>query len=85
MWWNGYEGMGQWGGGAWMAVHGILPLVILILAIVGLVALVRPLFGGGRTSRASARLPGLDVLEERYARGDIQRDEYLQKKRDLGG
>ena len=27
----------------------------------------------------------LATLEERYARGEIQRDEYLQKKHDLGG
>jgi putative membrane protein len=25
----------------------------------------------------------LNVLEERYAKGEIQRDEYLQKKQDL--
>lgn len=25
----------------------------------------------------------LDVLEQRYAKGEIQRDEYLQKKNDL--
>jgi uncharacterized membrane protein len=25
------------------------------------------------------------VLEERYARGEINRDEYLQKKRDILG
>ncbi|HWM48254.1 MAG TPA: SHOCT domain-containing protein [Xanthobacteraceae bacterium] len=25
-----------------------------------------------------------DVLEERYARGEITRDEYLQKKEDMG-
>ncbi len=34
---------------------------------------------------APRRSPGLDVLEERYARGEINRDEYLQKKQDLGG
>lgn len=28
---------------------------------------------------------GLGVLEERYARGEIDRDEYLEKKGDLGG
>jgi len=27
----------------------------------------------------------LAKLEERYANGEIQRDEYLQKKQDLGG
>jgi putative membrane protein len=31
------------------------------------------------------RSSGLDVLEERYARGEINRDEYLQKKQDLVG
>jgi putative membrane protein len=31
------------------------------------------------------RSPGLDALEERYARGEINRDEYLQKKRDITG
>jgi putative membrane protein len=25
-----------------------------------------------------------DILEERYAKGEIQRDEYLQKKQDMG-
>ena len=32
-----------------------------------------------------ARSAGLDVLEQRYARGEINRDEYLQKKQDLVG
>jgi uncharacterized membrane protein len=31
-------------------------------------------------SRSDAR----EILESRYARGEIQRDEYLQKKQDLG-
>ena len=31
------------------------------------------------------RSDALSTLEERYARGEIQRDEYLEKKRDLGG
>ena len=29
------------------------------------------------------RSPGLDALEERYARGEINRDEYQQKKKDI--
>jgi putative membrane protein len=40
---------------------------------------------GGVSGRLERRSPGLDVLEERYARGEINRDEYLQKKRDMAG
>jgi putative membrane protein len=40
-----------------------------------------PASGGAPGSRAEA----LSILEQRYARGEIQRDEYLQKKQDLGG
>jgi putative membrane protein len=31
------------------------------------------------------RSSGLDVLEERYARGEIHRDEYMEKKKDILG
>jgi putative membrane protein len=27
----------------------------------------------------------LDILEERYARGEIDREDYLQRRKDLGG
>jgi putative membrane protein len=47
---------------------------------------VRAITGGGLPRVGGPRRsPGLDVLEERYARGEINRDEYLQKKRDMGG
>jgi putative membrane protein len=53
----------------------------LAVVIVGVVWFVRsqPSIGSSR------RLTGLNVLEERYARGEIDREEYLQKKRDLLG
>ena len=35
--------------------------------------------GSGRSSEKSA----LDLPKERYARGEIEREEFLQKKRDL--
>ena len=86
MWWNGPNSMGQWMGGWWMPFQGILSLVVLGLAIVGIVTLVRSLYGSNtRVMQGGGCLPGLEVLEERYAKGEIQRDEYLQKKRDLGG
>jgi putative membrane protein len=38
---------------------------------------------GSRASLLERRSDSLQILEERYARGEIDRDEYLQKKRDL--
>jgi putative membrane protein len=73
--------MGGWGYG-WGAAHMIIWVVILIAIIVGIVWLVRSLTANDGRS-LPRRSAGLDVLEERYARGEINRDEYLQKKRDL--
>ncbi len=55
--------------------------VILIAIIIGVPSLVRSVAAErGETPRRSA---GLAVLEERYARGEIMREEYLEKKRDI--
>lgn len=34
----------------------------------------------GRGSAAPPRSPGLEVLEERYARGEITREEFLERR-----
>lgn len=79
--------MHGWSGGSWAGPFGmiiwILFLVLIIAAVVWFVRSI-PHAGNGQL-RPERRSLGLDVLEERYAKGEIQRDEYLQKKRDLGG
>ena len=40
---------------------------------------------GGTRGESARRSPALDLLEERYARGEINREEYLQKKGDILG
>ena len=79
--------MGGWSGWGWTGpFHMIGWLLILVLIIAAVAWVVRSAtYGGIHPSRADRRSSGLDVLEERYARGEINRDEYLQKKRDIVG
>lgn len=80
MW--GYDGFG-FGGGA----MGIGMLLFWGLVIVAVVMLAR---GFGRSSRPGADVPSvrdktpLDILRERYARGEIDQAEFVQKRNDLG-
>jgi len=67
--------------------HGLFSLLILILIFGAIFGRRRYYYGyypywWGRhpADRAGARA----ILEERYAKGEIQRDEYLQKRQDLG-
>ncbi|HEY2069058.1 MAG TPA: SHOCT domain-containing protein [Rhizomicrobium sp.] len=69
----------------WGPFHGLFSLLI-VLVVLSLIFRRRYYYYGhphwwGRGGRSDA----LDLLESRYARGEIQRDEYLQKKHDLGG
>lgn len=61
---------------------GFVGMLLLWITLGGLaILLVRYLFvNSERNSGSSAR----DLLDERYARGDISRDEYEQVRRDLG-
>ena len=74
--------------------HGLLTLILVIVLLVVLfrhhpapyshphpAGSVPPPVPGMSPARSEA----LAILEARYARGEIQRDEYLQKKADLGG
>jgi putative membrane protein len=80
---NGWGMMGD-GYGSMGGFSMLFWFLALVLLASGVVWFMRssPSIGLGR--RTSAALPGgLDVLERRYASGEINRDEYLQKKGDL--
>lgn len=88
MWgYNGYgPGWGMMGGyGAYGPFHMIIWIVVLILIVAAVVWLMRSFVLPGAHHLPPRRSAGLDVLEERYARGEIPRDEYLQKKKDILG
>ena len=83
----GFGMMSGWGGGGgffpFSGIFGLLLLVLVIVAVVWLVrAMLRP---HDRAPRAEHRAAGLDILDQRYARGEINRDEYLQKRGDVLG
>jgi len=87
MWWNNYGHGWMMDGWGWaMPFGGLLWLVVIALLIAAAVWLARVSWGAGEVSaRPSPRTAALDMLNERFARGDIDREEYLQKKRDLQG
>ena len=78
-------GMGWGMGWGWLAML-LFWLVPLLVVIVLAAAAIKYLFGGGARSNAPAlddQNRALEILEERYARGEINREEYLQKRDDL--
>lgn len=63
----------------------IWPLVIVAL-VVGVIWFVRsPSYSGAGRLQLPRRSSALDILEERYARGEINREEFLQKKKEISG
>jgi putative membrane protein len=69
--------MGGWGG---FGFGWIFMIVFWILIILGVVALVRYL--GGTKQNEADKIP-LDILKERYAKGEINKEEFEEKKKDL--
>ncbi len=60
---------------------GILGPIFWILVIIGLVLLIKYLWesGGAKREQESA----LEILKKRYARGEISKEEFEEKKKDL--
>ncbi len=84
---EGYRhGYGMMGYGFGPGPIGLIFMaVVLIAIIVGVVWLVRSLAAPHAHPMMPTRSAGLDVLEERYARGEVPREEYLEKKKDILG
>lgn len=58
-------------------------LVFWGLLIAGIVMLVRCAMDSSACGKRGRKKSALDLLDERYARGEIGREEFEQKKRDL--
>ncbi len=72
----------MWGGGWWM-LFGPLMMIVFIVAIVLAVRWLGTSGHGGASYPSPGKTP-LDILKERFARGEIDRDEFEERRRALG-
>jgi len=78
----GYH-MGDWGWGP-MIFGSIFMLLFWAAVIIGIVAVVRWLMGAGHASAGShARDSAFDILRDRFARGEIDKEEFEERKKHL--
>jgi len=91
------EAIAQWGGqGGWGMGPGMMgpgmtgwfgPIMMLIFwaaVIVAIILVIRWLVTSGAGSRAQeSEASAVEILKKRYARGEIDKAEFEEKKRDL--
>jgi len=78
MWWNEGTGLGGW------AVMTVAMLVLWVVLLVGVVALLRGLAVDG-PARTGRQLDPSKILDERFARGELDVEEYRARKDVLRG
>ena len=71
---------GGWG----MGLGWIFMILVWGLIILGIVALIKWLMTQTSREQGTRNKTAMEILQERYARGEIDREEYEQKRRDLG-
>lgn len=74
--------MMNWGMGFGFGLNWLFIIVFWILIIFAIVALIRGV-SGERYERREKEKTALDILKERYAKGEISKAEFEEKKRDL--
>jgi len=71
--------MGGFGMGWFMPVIWIVVIGLIVWAVIALVKSINGVGGQGLVKQASA----LEILKERYARGEINKEEFEDKRKDL--
>ena len=90
--WGGFSGWqdGGWGmmgpgmmGGIGGGITGIIGIIILALVIWGIVLFVRGVASPGGGVSSGQGDSALEILKRRYARGEIGKEEFEEKKKNL--
>lgn len=69
-------------GGWWMGP--VMSLIFLVLAVLAIIALWRFIRGGAGRAGYGGPDRSLEILRERFARGEIDEEEYEARKKALG-
>jgi putative membrane protein len=76
--WYWHEGMGWWMlfGGLWTLIFWVLIIVLIVWAI-------KKVAERGSGSGGTGKRDPLDIAKERYAKGEISKEQFEQIKKDL--
>ncbi len=70
-----------WGGGWGGMFFGPMMMVVFLAAVVVVaVVAIRWIGGSGQAASHAGRISPLDLLKERYARGEIDKQEYEERR-----
>lgn len=87
MMWGGWPNMmgGYYGGMGWIGL--VLGIIFLIVIIVGIILLIVWIVKRTTNSAIEPKtdIKALEVLKERYAKGEISKEQYEDIKKDLLG
>ncbi len=81
------DGFGMMSGFGWgmVGIGFIFMFAFWALVIWGIVSLIRWLAATAGNNPLPQGASSLEILKQRYARGEINKEEFEQKKKDLGG
>ena len=75
----------MWGGGGVGWIFGPVMMILFVALTVAVIVLVVRWLGGPGTTQGRKGKNALDILEERFARGEIDKAEFEERRQALGG